>query len=201
MPQTATVPAPPPRSKLKHEHGNGQTYLFTCEACREDDKARSAPDYKQFDGDDLERVTFLVPPDYDGEVCRAYLRQKYPRARYIVSSLNRDQLAGWQDGEVIVIVRRDCYPDEPRPATERAVDKEGKWVTQKVAPLTYVADVVECEALDVRKGLVYPRHTRFEKGKIDDLPLLTRMAEQMAPPYRLDLPKHKNDVVMYFIRA
>jgi hypothetical protein len=199
QPSQPTAAAP---RKYDHKHPSDETYLFTCKACRAEDAERSKLTNKQVSYEEMENVTFLVPPGYDGEVCRAYLAEKYPDAVYIGSSLDLAQLPGWADNERIIVVRRDCYPKQPLPAYERKKDQEDKWVTSEVAPSTYIPDVREMAPLHVKSLLVHTKGVnRFEKAKLDNRPFLTRIAELMPLPYRPDMPRDPKDSVMYFVHA
>jgi hypothetical protein len=195
----ASVPA---ARVYEHKHGSGETYLFSCKACRQEDEKRSKLDNKQVQYEDMERVTFLVPPGYDGDICRAYLQEKYPDAVYIGSSLDLSQLPGWAENECVIVCRRDTWPKQPGPGYERTKDKEDKWVTAEVPASTYIADVVEMAPLYVKQCLVYTQKAnRFEKAKLDIGGFIRRIAELFPVPYRPDMPRHEKDTVMYIVRA
>lgn len=186
----------------EHKHGSGETYLFTCKACRAEDAKRSKLDHKQVQFEDMERVTFLVPGGYDGEICRAFLAEKYPDAVYIGSSLDLGQLTGWADDERIIVVRRDTYPKQPGPGFERTKDKEDKWVTLEVPASRYIEDVAEMAALSVKALLIHTKGAnRFEKAKLDIGSFIQRIAELLPLPYRPDMPRHEKDSVMYIVHA
>lgn len=201
QPQQQTARVEPAR-KYEHKHPSGETYLFTCKACRAEDEERSKMANKQASYEEMERVTFLVPPGYDGEVCRAYLAEKYPDAVYIGSSLDLAQLTGWADDERIIVVRRDCFPKQPGPGSERKKDAEDKWVTADVAPSTYIGDVREMASISVKALLVHTRGAnRFEKNKLDISTFTQRLAELLPLPYRPDMPRDPKDTVMYIVHA
>lgn len=190
-------------AKPKHRHTNSdQQYQNTCKACRAEDAERSRAGYCNIPEEDLVRTTFLIPDtQYDGAVCRAYLAEKYPDAIYIGASLDLGKLAGFAEGEQIVVVRRDTWPKTPGVNITRAKDVEGKWEYTDVAPEAYISEVVESAPIDVRKTISISKADRFTKSELDIRPLLQRLSEQMPPPYRIDLPRHKNDSVLYFVYA
>lgn len=199
---TTTIPAAQPPKPTHKNHPPDAKYWFTCPACRAEDRARSAPDFKQLTEEDYERTTFMIPSsDIDRRICEAYLALKYPDAPYITSSLNLETLSGWGDDEQIVVVRRDTWPKAPGASFKRMKDEEGKWETQELPAETFVADVVEMAPIVVRETLVHSKADRFKKAKIDKMPLVRRLAEVMAPPYRPDMPKSDKDTVLYFAFA
>lgn len=201
-PAQATLATPPALTKPapQHKHTSGQTYLFTCPACRAEDKARSAENFVNIPDSELERTTFMVPGnDSDGNICRAYLAVKYPEAPYITSSLNLATLGGWEEGEQIVVLRRDTWPKQPLPGLKRMKDEEGKWETQQVPHETFICDVVEMAPLMVRQVLIHTKADRFVKAKLDIRPLTARLGELMCFPYRPDLPKDPKDTVLNFV--
>lgn len=188
--------------KLVHKHTNNEYYQHTCKACRAADAERSAMGKRALSDDDLIRTTFLIPKtEYDNAVCRAYILEKYPDAVYVGSSLDISKLSGWPDGEQIVIVRRDTWPKQPGPGTTREKDVEGKWEYIPVPPETYFHEVVESEPIDVKKTMVVTKADRFTKSQLDLTPLIQRLSEQMALPYRIDMPRHEDDTVLYFVHA
>lgn len=195
------MPASVPQ-KLVHKHAGDEHYQQTCKACRAADAERSRPGFCALSDADLERTTFLIPEmPYDALVCRAYLTEKYPEARYIGSSIDLAKLGGWADGEQIVIVRRDTWPRPPGPGQKREKDVEGKWEYLPIPVETFVSEVVESAAIDVKKTIQLTAADRFTKSQLDIRPLLARLSELMAQPYRIDLPRHPNDTVAYFVHG
>lgn len=200
--KAAAMPESVPAPKLKHKHTGDEDYQNTCKACRAADAERSRPGYCNIPEVDLDRTTFLVPETpYDAAVCRAYLTEKYPDARYIGSSIDLAKLGGWGDGEQIVIVRRDSWPKMPGVGSKREKDVEGKWEYMMVPPETYVSEVVESEPIDVKKTIELTKADRFTKSQLNIKPLLKRLSELMPLPYRIDLPRHEDDTVAYFVHA
>jgi len=199
------APSTPPSVQAvtyKHKHTNDEAYQHMCKACRAADAARSRPGFCSVKEEDLARTTFLVPDSpYDGRVCRAYLAEKYPDAPYIGSSLDLAKLGGYAEGEQIVIVRRDPWPKQPGACMTREKDEEGKWVYTDVDPATLIGEVVESAPVNVKLTVQLSAADRFSKSKLDISPLTRRLGELMAFPYRIDLPKHKNDTVAYFVHA
>lgn len=197
---TPTPSASPP--KLVHKHAGSESYQHTCKACRAADAERSRPGFVALTDEELERTTFLIPEvPFDALVCRVYLTEKYPDARYIGSSIDLAKLGGWADGEMIVVVRRDTWPKQPGPGTKREKDVEGKWEYIDVAPELYVHEVVESAPIDVKRTILLTAADRFTKSLLNINPLIARLAEQMALPYRIDLPRHPNDTVAYFVHS
>lgn len=189
-------------AKLPHKHTGDETYQNTCKACRAADAERSRPGYCNVPEDKLVCTTFLIPDaQYDGNVCRAYITEKYPDAVYIGASLDIGKLAGYDENEQIVVVRRDTWPRLPGVGITRAKDVEGKWEYTDVDPATYISEVVESAPINIRQAITISKADRFTKSQLDLRPLLRRLAEQMPPPYRIDLPRHKDDSVLYFVFA
>lgn len=187
---------------IKHRHTNSEHYQNTCRACRMADAERSRPGYCAIAEKDLGRTTFLVPDTpYDALVCRAYLTEKYPDARYIGSSLDLGKLGGWAEGEQIVVVRRDTWPKPHGVGSKREKDVEDKWEYIMVPPETYIPEVVESEPVDVKRTIELTQADRFTKSQLDIRPLLQRLSELMPLPYRIDLPRHPNDTVAFFVHA
>lgn len=199
--QTAAATAP--AVKPKHRaHPEDVSYVNTCPACRFEDVARSGLDNPHIAEADLDRTTFLLPAtDVDGAVCATYMAHKYPNAQWVGYSLDLQKLGGWVEGEQIVVVRRDSGPSPKRPASRRALDEEGKWETVQVPHEELLSDVVESAPIDVRRALEISRADKFTKSKLDYMKFVNRLAEYMPLPYRIDLPKHKDDSVMRFIIA
>lgn len=203
-PATNALVMPPsvPAKKLEHKHTGDEHYQNTCKACRAADAERSRPGFCSIPEAELERTTFLVPETpYDDQVCRAYLMEKYPDAKYIGSSLDLAKLGGWADGEQIVVVRRDTYPKPHGPGFRREKDVEGKWEYLTIPPETHIGEVVESAPVNVKETIVNTKADRFTKSQLNIKPLIARLAELMPLPYRIDLPKHKNDTVAYFLHA
>lgn len=152
--------------------------------------------------DDLARTTFLVPDStFDQAVCRAYIAAKYPYAQYVGSTLDIRRVPHWDDGEQIVVVRRDTWPKAPSPNQKKLKDAEDHWYYEEIPPETLVHEVVESEPLNVRELCVITRADRFTKAAHDPTPLVRRLAELMPQPYRIDLPRHDDDVLARFIHA
>lgn len=203
MPETQKQAAPAPAAP-KHRHTNPETeYQNSCPVCRAADAARSKLEVRAIPEDDLVRTTFLIPEStFDQAVCRAYLAHKYPYAQYINSQLDISRVAHWEDGEQIVIVRRDTWPKNPAPSQKKVKDtEEGTVYYAEVPPETLMHEVVESEPVDVRKLCVVKKADRFTKAETDKHPLIQRLAELMPLPYRIDLPRHEDDVLMRFIHA
>lgn len=197
-----TTPTTPTPSVPKHRHTNNEHYQNTCKACRMADAERSRPGFCSITDKDLERTTFLVPDTaYDALVCRAYLAEKYPDARYIGSSIDLGKLGGWADGEQIVVVRRDTWPKQHGVGSKRQKDVEDKWEYIEVPPETYISEVVESAPLDVKRTIQLTDADRFTKSQLDIRPLIARLSELMPLPYRIDMPRHPNDTVAYFVHA
>jgi hypothetical protein len=186
--------------KPNHKHTNDEHYQLTCKACRLADAERSRPGFCSIPEADLARTTFLVPDSqYDNAVCRAYLLEKYPDAPYIGSSIDLAKLGGYAEGEQLVVVRRDSWPRPPAEAQTREKDVEGKWQYSDVDPQTLIGEVVEMAPLNIKFTIQLSAADRFTKSKLDISPLTRRLAELMAYPYRIDLPRDPRDTVAYFI--
>lgn len=197
--------APTPDSlapKLVHKHTGDEDYQNTCKACRAADAERSRPGYCAIPEAELGHTTFLVPDTpYDDQVCRAYIFEKYPDARYIGSSLDLAKLGGWADNEQIVVVRRDTWPKPHGVGSKREKDVEGKWEYIMVPPETYICEVVESAPIRVKQTIVAAEADRFTKSQLNIKPLIKRLCELMPLPYRIDLPRHEDDTVAYFVHA
>lgn len=202
QPQAAT---PPTAAKPVHRHTNPDetTYQNSCPACRAADAERSKLDVRAIPEGDLVRTTFLVPDSsFDGDVCRAYIAHKYPYAQYVGSTLDISRVDKWPDGEQIVIVRRDTWPKNPAPCQKKVKDlEEGIVYYEPVDPSSLIHEVVESGALNIRQLCIITQADRFSKEQADKLPLIRRMAELMPLPYRIDLPRHEDDVLVRFIHA
>lgn len=201
MPQAQTAPSEPKRTA---EHRHASHYLHTCKACREADKARSAPDKRALSEADLAHTTFLLPEDsYDNQVCRAYLLSKYPDHdhQFITSMINLDMLTGWEREDTIVVIRRVAGPQGFGPRIKRQKDEENKWADIEVPPHTYVPEVVESAPLLVDELVSRPKANRYVKAPIDYMPLVERLTEFLVPTYRVDMPREKNDSLMRVIRS
>lgn len=201
---SAASPAQQTQPKPAHRHTNPDTvYQNSCPACRAADAARSKLDVRAIAEEDLARTTFLIPDSpFDADVCRAYIAHKYPNAMYIGSTLDISRVAHWPDGEQIVIVRRDTWPKNPTPSQKKVKDlDEGVVFYEPVDPTTLMHEIVESAPLDIRELCVITKADRFSKATSDDAPLKRRMAELMPLPYRIDLPRHEDDVLVRFIHA
>lgn len=203
MPEPQPTAAPEsPKKTLHRGHAPDQTYFNACAACREADQARSGIDTPHIKEKDLDRTTFIIPSsEIDGRVCQTYLAYKYPNAQWIGSSIDLAKLAGWQEGEQIVVVRRDTWPRPATAATRRVKDAEDKWETVPVPDEELMLECVESPPIDVRKTIEVTRADRFSKSKLDYMPLIHKLAEHMPTPYRIDLPKDPQDTVLYMVFA
>lgn len=183
-------------------HPEGAKYWFQCPLCRLQDKTRSAPETRQLSPDDFERTTFLVPSsDFDRKICEAYVHAKYGDVPYFTDSLNLDMLSGWAADEQIVCLRRDTWPRYPAKGAIRQKDEEGKFETMMLPPENFVADIVEMAAINVRDTISMDKATRFAKARISNDALIERLSEFFPIPYRVDMPRHKNDVILRIIHA
>jgi hypothetical protein len=199
QPQSVTSEA-----KKQEQHRHTSHYLHTCKACREADKARSASDKRALNDADLAHTTFLLPEDqYDNQVCREYLRLKYPDHdhQFLTSSINLEMLTGWEREDTIVVVRRVAPPHGFGPRYKRQKDEENKWADVEVHPSTYVGEVVESAPLLVDELVTRPKANRYVKASIDYRPLIERLTELLVPTYRVDMPREKNDSLMRVIRS
>lgn len=201
--QQPTAATPAQTKPVGHKHTNPDTnYQHTCKACRAADAERSKPETHSVSEDDLERTTFLIPESpYDNAVCRAYLSAKYPDAQYIGNSLDLQKVAGWPDSEQIVVVRRDTWPKTPGKGFRKEKDEMGKWIDIPIEPETYISEVVESAPVLLRDAREVTKADRFTKSQTNMAVLLRRLAELMAPPYRIDLPRDENDTVLNFVYA
>lgn len=201
MAQQPATAATAPKSEHRHADPKAE-YQHTCPVCREEDRKRSALNFRAIPEDDLVRTTFLVPDsDFDNSVCRAYINHKYPYAQYVSSQIDIKRVVHYPDGEQIVIVRRDTWPKPPAAAQKKVKDAEDRWVYEPIPPESLVHEVVESEALNVRDLIVTKKADRFTKATQDNVPLLRRISELMPPPYRIDLPRDPADVLMTFVHA
>lgn len=198
---------PPPaieRPAPLHRHPNNARYCFTCLACRAEDKARSGLNNPpQFTTpEELEQVIFLIPEsDHDRSIVLEYINQRYPGAPYVSSQIDVSGFTGWGDGEVIVAIRRDTWPRPPRPGSKLGKDEIGNWAQVPVPIETFLDDIVEMAPIEPRKELIIDKATRFRKGSLDRSALYDRLSEVFPPPYRIDLPRHKDDTIMRIIHA
>jgi hypothetical protein len=200
--QPTAAAAEPPKKVAHRNHPPDQTYFNGCPACRALDKARSGIDTPHIKEEDMERTTFLYPStEIDGGVCATYIAYKYPNARWVGCSLDLAKLANWQEGEQIVVVRRDTWPKQPMAASRRVKDAEDKWETVSVPHEELMLECVEGEPIDVRKCMEVTRGDRFTKSTLDYMPLIHKLSQYMPLPYRIDLPKHKDDTVLYMVVA
>lgn len=203
MPQQQSAAATSePKRALDHKHTTH--YLHTCKACVEADKARSAIDKRGLTDAQLAHTTFLLPEmQYENQVCRAYLTQKYPdvEPQNITASLNLSMLTGWEKDDLIVVVRRVPGPKGLGPMVKRGKDAEDKWDDIYIPASEYIHEVVESAPLVVDELVVRSKANRFVAAKVDHVPLIDRLTELLVPTYRVDMPRHKDDCIMRIIRG
>lgn len=198
------APAAQQTTTRAHEHPNGDHYWYQCRACREADKARSDKKVKQVGEEDYDRTIFLIPDnEFDAAVCREYMREKYPHAKWITSSIDLAKLGGWGSDDQVIVIRRDPWPKECAAHFRRMKDDDVVWHEQ-IPPDSpqFVSEVVEMAVLNVRECIYISPATRFSKSKPDDSNLISRLTELWPLPYRLDMPRDPrgNDTVMRFVR-
>jgi hypothetical protein len=193
------------QAKRAHEHPTNEQYWFECRACREADKARTDMKVKQVAEDDYDRTIFLIPDnEFDGQVCREFLLQKYPHAKWITSKIDLQKLGGWGPDDQVVVIRRDPWPRECAAHWKRMKEDDVVWHEQ-IPPDSpqFLAEVVEMEAVNVRQCIYISPATRFSKSKPDDSRLIARLTELWPPPYRIDMPRDPGgkDSEVRFVRV
>lgn len=187
-----------------HDHPNDYHYWFQCRACREADAKRTAKGVKQVAEEDYDRTIFLIPDnEFDAAVCRVYIDDKYPYAKWVTGKFDLAKLGGWGPDDQVVVIRRDPWPREPAAGFKRMKEDDVVWHEQ-LPHAQFVGEVVEMEALNVRECIRISPATRFAKSaKADDSKLLTRLTELWPPPYRVDMPRDPRgqDSEVRFVRA
>lgn len=200
-PQTAPVDksAKVTRPAPTHNH-EGIPYLFGCQACRQEDLERSRINNPTIPQEMLEFTTFLVPiEDYEEQVCREYLRLKYPDAPWIGSTFDVSNLMGLaaDEREQLVIIRRAGLNGKgPGPGSKPVYNSENIWVRNDPVPVeTYLNEVVESRPINIRASLEVVKPSRFVKSHLDKQRFVEQ-ASSAAYPAMLQMPRHKDDVLM-----
>lgn len=169
------------------------TYVHSCKACMQEDRARmqAAPTLTE---DDMNRTMFLVPEsDYDQKVCRAYIANRYPEAKSIVSQFHAERMSYVKGAQIVVVTRRALPGRLLGSGYKRMQDEETKgWFDMPVPPETHLHEVVESPAIVVSECMLVKPADMFSEQSIDMTELVARLAER-AHPYRIALPADERD--------
>lgn len=180
------------RRQIRQVTARTATYAFNCPACIAEDKARMAAP-PTFTPEELETTLFLVPEsDYDREICRLYIEQRYPEAKSVSHQFHAEKLAYVKDARIVVITRRGVNNKAPGPGWKRQKDEEGKWQDFKIPPETYLNEVVESAPIFVADSMSVVPATMFSEGSVDLTELTSRVAER-AYPFRIAPPADPRD--------
>lgn len=173
-------------------------YVHNCPACMAEDKARLAAP-PTLTAAEMESTLFFVPEtDYDRDICRIYVQQRYPNAQSISHQVNAEKLSYVKGARIVVVTRRGLDGKRPGPGWKRQKDEEGKFEDFKVPPETYLHEVVESAPILVSDCMDVVPATMFSEGSVDMTELSARLAEH-AYPYRIALPADPRDK-MYVMR-
>jgi hypothetical protein len=145
------------RRQLRVVPDRTPTYISTCKGCQADDKARMAAPPSPKLLVQLEQTLFLIPePEYDSNVARAYIKDRYPDAGNIVCSFHAEKLSYVKGAQVVVVTRRGLNGKQPGPRTKRTKDEEGTFYDAPIPPETYLAEIVESD----HRGRLHGRRAR-----------------------------------------
>lgn len=183
----------------RYVDGRTPRYRWDCEGCRYDDRKRmaTAPTITEYE---MERTLFLVPEaQYDQRVAREYLRRRYGNVDHrAVSQVNLERMGQVKSARIVVVTRRG-RPGRPIGAgITRTMDREGVWREVEVPPETYLRDIVESAPIVVDEAVEVTSANMFADRSIDLGELVARLGE-VASPYRIACPAHKDDK-MYVMR-
>lgn len=205
-----------PEQKLEHNHPRGvrdevagideqgrrmirqvmdrvPTYVHSCKACMAEDRARMKAPPTLTDAD-MDRTMFLIPEsDYDQRVCKAYLANRYPEAKAIVSQFHAERMSYVKDAQIVVVTRRAAPGKQLGSGYKRMQDEETKgWFDMPVPPETYLHEVVESPPIVVAECMLVKPADMFSEQSIDMSELTARLAER-AHPYRIAIPADERD--------
>lgn len=173
-------------------------YVHSCKTCQAEDKARMAAPPTLTDAE-IDNTLFLIPEsDYDRDVARAYLSNRYPNARSVSHQFHAEKLTYVQGARIVVCTRRGIDGKPSGPAWKRRKDEEGKFEDFKIPADTYVNEIVESAPIVVAECMDVVPATMFSEGSVDMTELAARLAEH-AYPYRIALPADPRDK-MYVMR-
>lgn len=186
------------RRQIRQISARTPKYVFNCAGCVAEDKARMAAP-PTLTAAELESTLFLVPEtDYDREICRIYVQQRYPAAKSVSHQVHAEKLSYVKDARIVVITRRGLDGKLPGVGWKRMKDEEGKFDDFKVPPETYLNEVVESAPIVVAECMDVVPATMFSEGSVNMTELAARLAEHAAP-YRIALPADPRDK-MYVMR-
>jgi hypothetical protein len=186
------------RRQIRQVQARTATYVFSCPACIAEDRARMKAE-PTLTAAELGTTLFLIPEsDYDRDVCRLYLAQRYPTAQSISHQVHCEKLSYVNGARVVVVTRRGEGGKMSGPSTKRRKDEEGKFEDFKIPPETYLHEVVESAPIVVAECMDVVPATMFSEGSVDMNELVARLAER-AFPYRIAPPSDPRDK-MYVMR-
>lgn len=160
-------------------------YVADCRACQLEDKARRERTEPQIPDDDLYKTIFLVP-DYAPErhVAELYLRQRYPQAQNMGSSINYNLVPQMPEIQIVVVCRRPEPGHVLSSHVRQQLRADNKWVEEQVPHQELAAEILESAPITVGECVDVSPMSLVSESKVNTDELVERLAE-VAPGYRV----------------
>lgn len=181
--RTAAVDAGPP----KHVHMPIGTrrppYQFSCKACMAEDVARREKECDYSD-EDFENTLFLVPEnDYDSNIARLYVTNKYGERAQVTTELRPERMATWRGGRVVVITRRQLPGKDLGTRLRMEENKFGELVELAVPLTEHLPEIFESAPVIVADIVAATAATMLSDAIVDLTEFHDILCELAAPRY------------------
>lgn len=190
MARAPKIPKPEriaPTTHIGHDLDRRRAIVYSsaCPACQLDDAKRRAMTEPQVADEDLYRTIFLIP-DYapERQIAELYLRQRYPNAENIGSSLNYRLVPQMPEIQIVVVCRRPAPRQKLTPPMRSILRPDNKWEEVAIPHEELLPEVLESAPILVGDAVVVSPRSLITEQQTDVSELVERIAE-VSPGYRV----------------